>query len=303
MPLNEKDQAELDYIEKRYFTYDDPVPFCGLNIYPVIMRNHDEFLRSVDCLLLNKNDDMNGFKMTSLEYMLSKLDDEQEGPLWSYKLSTLVKLCFHVSPGLKCHKCGKVITYTEYIQKCQDVKTKEEADKLMFCPDCSDSILVPSLNKEQGEDKRTVLVVDGNKITNKDFALLKMIILRQNLPDYQDDSGLSKELREDQAHRAAILASKRGSASTERKMMCLSVATGYPIEKIYDLTMRKFEQMLSITNDYTEYKLAKLGLMTGMIKLKDGETIDHWVYKKDVDLVQGTVDADSFANKIRNNGM
>lgn len=148
-----------------------------------------------------------------------------------------------------------------------------------------------------------MLVVDGNKITNSDFMLLKMIILRQNIPDYKDDSGLSKELREDQAKRAEILSKGRGTASTERKMMALAVSTGYPLEKIYDLTMRKFDQMLSINNDLIEYKIAKLGLMSGMVKLKDGETIDHWVYKKDADLVQGTVDADSFANKIRNNGM
>lgn len=303
MPLNEKEQAELDYIERRYFTYDEPVPFCGINIYPVTMRNHDEFLRVVDCFLLNKNDDIKGLKMTSLEYMLSKTEDEKDGSVWSYKLSTLIGLCFHVDPGFKCHKCGKVITYPEYIAALQNVRTQEEADSLLMCKSCPDERLVPSLTKEQGEDRRTVLVVDGHKITNNDFMLLKMIVLRQNIPDYKDDSGLSKELRADQAKRAEILSKDRGSANTERKMMCLSVATGYPLDRVYDLTMRKFDQMLSITNDLTEYKIAKLGLMSGMVKLKDGENIDHWMYKKERRLLEGVVDADSFAQKIKSNGM
>lgn len=304
MPLDKKQQAELDYIEKRYFTYDDPVPFNGLNIYPVTMRNHDEFLRVVDCLLLNKNDDIKGLKMTSLEYMLSRSDLEgDEGRLWSYKLSSLVELCFHVSPGLRCHKCGRVVTYPEYFQKYREVKTQEDLDKLNSCPDCEGSVLVPSLNKEIGKDKRMMLVVDGNKITNSDFMLLKMIILRQNIPDYKDDSGLSKELREDQAKRAEILSKGRGTASTERKMMALAVSTGYPLEKIYDLTMRKFDQMLSINNDLIEYKIAKQGLMSGMVKLQDGEEIGHWMYKKETGLVQGTVDAEGFAQKIKSNGM
>jgi len=303
MPLNGKEKAELDYIERRYFTYDDPVPFCGLKIYPVTMRDHDEFLRVVDCFLLNKNDDIKGLKMTPLEYMLSKTDDEKDGPMWSYKLSVLIKLCFHVEPGFKCHKCGKFISYPEYIAMLQNINTQEDADKLGTCPNCPGEHLVPSLTKEEGENKRMVLVIDGHKVTNSDFTLLKMIVLRQNLPDYKDDSGLSKELREDQAKRAEILSKDKGTANTERKMMCLSVATGYPLDKIYDLTMRKFDQMLSITNDLTEYKIAKQGLMSGMVKLKDGETIDHWMYKKERNLLEGVVDADSFAQKIKSNGM
>ena len=301
MPLKEKQQAELDYIEKRFFTYDDPVPFGGLNIYPVTMRNHDEFLRVIDCFLLNKNDDIKGLKMTSLEYMLSKLDDEKDGAMWSYKLSTIAELCFHVKPGFKCHKCGKVISYAEYISMYKDIKTQEDVDKLGLCPDCKDERMIPSLHKEKGEDGRMVLVIDGNKINGNDFPLLRMIVLKQNLPDYKDDSGLSKELREDQAKRAEILSRGKGSANTERKMECLSVATGYSLDKIYDLSMRKFEQMISIANDLIEYKIVKLGLMSGMIKLKDGEDIEHWMYKKDQKLLQGTVDAESFAQKIKNN--
>lgn len=302
MGLSEKEQEDLAYIEKRYFAYDEPVPACGMLIYPVSMRNHDEFLRAVDCLLLNKNDDIKGLKMTSLEYMLSKINDEKDGSLWSYKLSALVTLCFHVAPGVKCHKCGRVIDFQDYSQACQNATTEEEMKAAISCPDCKDSVLVPSLAVDRGEGKQTCLIIDGHRITNDDFKMLKMIILRQNIPTYQDDSDLSKELRKDQAKRSEILSRGKGSASTERRMVCLAVATGFPLEKIYDLTMRKFDKMLSAVNDLIEYKTVRLGIATGMVQLKDGETLPHWVYEKEQDLVNGLVDVEGFSTKFQNSG-
>ena len=32
---------EIQGYESRYFTFDKPIPFCGLNLYPVTMRDYD----------------------------------------------------------------------------------------------------------------------------------------------------------------------------------------------------------------------------------------------------------------------
>ena len=49
---------EINYYKDKYFTYDEPIPFHGLTIYPVTMRNYQQFMVSTACLTLNKNDDI-----------------------------------------------------------------------------------------------------------------------------------------------------------------------------------------------------------------------------------------------------
>ena len=49
---------EINYYKDKYFTYDESIPFHGLAIYPVTMRNYQQFMVSTACLTLNKNDDI-----------------------------------------------------------------------------------------------------------------------------------------------------------------------------------------------------------------------------------------------------
>ena len=44
---------EVEYLNDRYFVFDEPVPFCGLFLYPVGLRHYNEFMTSNSCLLLN----------------------------------------------------------------------------------------------------------------------------------------------------------------------------------------------------------------------------------------------------------
>ena len=51
IPENEKKiLEEINYYKDKYFTYDDPIPFYGLTIYPVTMRNYQQFMVSTACL-------------------------------------------------------------------------------------------------------------------------------------------------------------------------------------------------------------------------------------------------------------
>ena len=62
MPESEKKiLEEVEYLRDKYFTYDEPVPFCGLYLYPVSVRNYNEFMTSNACLLLNKNELLNDY--------------------------------------------------------------------------------------------------------------------------------------------------------------------------------------------------------------------------------------------------
>ena len=101
MPEAEKKiLEEIDYFRDKYFTYDLPVPFGKLTLYPVSIKDYNEFLSSSACLTLNKNDEVAGVRMTNIGYLLSKMQDEKEGPMWSLRFTKIIELCLHIKSGL-----------------------------------------------------------------------------------------------------------------------------------------------------------------------------------------------------------
>lgn len=305
MPESEKKiLEEVEYLRDKYFTYDEPVPFCGLYLYPVSVRNYNEFMTSNACLLLNKNDDPMGIKLTHLDYLLSKISDGKEGVLWSMRFSKIIELCFHILPGMKCSKCGKYIPYDQFFTE-ERVKLYQEGTdedrKRFFDCDCGEGKMVASLDQKKDEkSNKTVLLIDGHEIDHVNFNKMRKYILYQNLPDFKDDSWADKAIRDDQAKRAEILSKDSGKASLERKMLCIVASTGLDISKIYDMSIRKFTALLGVINDYTEYKATKVGLMSGMVSLKKGQKIDHWIYTKEKSDAEGVVDSDAFTQQFKN---
>ena len=98
--LSDKIANEIQQYEATYFTYDEPVPFCGLQIYPIIMRNYNDFMLVNPCLTLNKNETLEGLKQTHLDFLIGKLNDQEEGQLWTLRLSKLFELIFHLKDGV-----------------------------------------------------------------------------------------------------------------------------------------------------------------------------------------------------------
>ena len=305
MPESEKKiLEEVEYLRDKYFTYDEPVPFCGLYLYPVSVRNYNEFMTSNACLLLNKNDDPMGIKFTHLDYLLSKISDKKDGVLWSMRFSKIIELCFHILPGMKCSKCGKYIPYDQFFTeervKLYQEGTDEDRKKFFDC-DCGEGKMIASLDQKKDEkSNKTVLLIDGHEIDYVNFNKMRKYILYQNLPDFKDDSWADKAIRDDQAKRAEILSKDSGKASLERKMLCVVASTGIDISKIYDMSIRKFIALLGVINDYTEYKATKVGLMSGMVSLKKGQKIDHWIYTKEKSDAEGIVDSEAFAQQFKN---
>ena len=105
---------ELNYCAEKYFTWDLPVPFGELQLYPVNIRDYEEFMDAIACFLLDKKkfekntspqEMKKQLKMTDLEFMLSKLSDDS----WRRRLSNLIRLVCHVDTGLKCPHCGHIM--------------------------------------------------------------------------------------------------------------------------------------------------------------------------------------------------
>ena len=89
-------------------------------------------------------------------------------------------------------------------------------------------------------------------------------------------------------------------ATLEKKVVCLSVATSYPLEYIYGMTMRKFTMALGTADDLINYKIMKTATMSGFIKLEKGQTIEHWIYKKEKDEYGYLQDVDDVKSRVNN---
>ena len=305
-------EEEVEFFRDKYFVYDEPVPYKDWKLYPVYVKNYTEFLSSSACLTLNKNDSFETIKMTHIDYLVSKLKDEKEGPVWSMRFSKILELCLHIQNGLRCPKCQKFMDFDEYISKIQAKQQEADAANRQLTPQDVESILDCECGgkfhqtveyKQNEETKHYDFILEGKTLTDRDFNRIRKYIMYQNLPDFKDDSWVDKAVRDDQAARAELMSRNSGEASLERKMVGLCVNTGYKLNEIADLTTRKFLELLAMIDDVIEYTTTKQGLMSGMVSLKKGASLEHWLYKKKSDSIYGAAKSmDSYVNEISSSG-
>lgn len=297
MPALERQVYEdVEYFTDRYFTYDLPVPFKGLMLYPVTVKNYNEFLSCSSCLTLNKNDDPQGIRMSHIDYLLAKMQDEKEGPSWSFRFTKIIELCLHVKSGLKCPKCGKFMDFEEFYKAYENATTEDDKKQLLFC-ECGEQ-MTETIRFKENDKKKKIFVIDGVELDSQEFNKLRKYIMYQNLPDFKDDSWVDKSIRDDQAARAELKSRGGGTASLERKIIGICANTNWPIETVTSMTIRKFLMLLGMIDDIINYKTTKQGLMSGMVSLPKGETLEHWLYKKDEGFYGKAVDADAYKNQI-----
>jgi hypothetical protein len=298
MPEAEKKIIEeVDYFRDKYFTYDLPVPFGRLTLYPVSIKDYNEFLSSSACLTLNKNDDIAGIRMTNIDYLLSKMQDEKEGPMWSLRFTKIIELCFHIKSGLKCPKCGKFMSFEEFYIKYED-KSIIDKNSILDC-ECG-SKYQETIKFKENEKGKKIFIFDGVEVDNQTFNKLRKYIMYQNLPDYKDDSWVDKAIRDDQAAKNELKSRGSGTASLERKIIGVCVNTHWKIEEVMNMTIRKFLMVLGMVDDIMNYTITRTGLMSGFASLPKGETVEHWLYKKDEGLYGKAMDVDAYTSQIKN---
>ena len=297
---------ELQYLDAYYFQLDKPIPFKdGLTIYPINVKDYEEFLAVSCCLTLNRLESAEGIMTSNLGFLLLKMNDKnnkEEAEKYSKCFIKLCELIFHIKYGVYCVKCGKVYGYYDFL-----LKTAQK-DKEFHC-ECfkgeegeQDDFDVNIKYITNPNTKQREIVINGISITPKEFDRLREIVMYQNLPDYKDDSWVDPEVREDQREKQRLLAKKNkaGVATLERKLVCASAKSCYKIDDLYNLTMRKFIILLSAIDDAMNYECTRIGLMTGMVTMKD--PIEHWIYKQeDADIYGTATDASSFKNKVSGN--
>jgi hypothetical protein len=318
--------AELAQLEEEFFFWDEPVPFGEkLKLYPVNIKDYNTFMDAVSCFLLDRKqlppnskpeDIKKQLKMTDLDFLISKMEE----PIWRLRLVNLVKLVFHVENGMKCSKCGKIISYEEIqsqlsnflqefaeaqkrAQQGEEIKFDEKKIPTIICPECGGDELFETIKYEENEQThKNELYIDGQLIDFKNFNRLKNIVLFQNLPDYRDTSYIDPALKKDYETQKRIKGQKQANltATLEKKLVALNIFKGLSgYEWAKNLTIRKFLLEFSTMDDLLSYMIGMMGRVCG---LGGGpKEIEHWIYQeiKDVYADGGYISKDTMMEKTK----
>jgi len=301
---------DLEKYDVLYFREDKPVPFCGLDIYPVKVRDYEVFCNCSACCTLNRKESVEGLKMSDLEYLLLQVGNEQEGQLWSYRIQKLFELVFHISNGLKCKnpECNHIIGYEssdflKYVMDIQKAQQENTPPPQLICPKCGGKEFSEMIKFCQDEQtKKYYLMINGHKITHQDFKKFRQIVLFQNFPDYHDDSWVDPALKQDYEARLELQRKKNNvSATLEQKVVGLALNSNYKFDEIFDMTLRKFTIALSMVDDIINYKIMKQASMSGLVSLPKDFKLEHWLYKEARDMYGDAYkDMDALKNDVRN---
>lgn len=198
---------KLKRYENDYFRWDKPVPFCGLMVYPAKITEYEVFSSCSSVFTINRKDDHIGITMTNLDYLNYKMQNKkdekskEEAAILSYSFQKICEIIFHIKNGLKCQKCGHVMSYdskefSQYLSDLQDMAvkiqkgdTEDAVAPQLKCPSCEEEKFTEMIKIiVDPNTKKSSLLIDGHIITSRDFDLLRQIVLYQNFPDYADDS-------------------------------------------------------------------------------------------------------------------
>jgi len=232
---------------ENYIFYDSPVPYKGLKIYPIKVLDYLMFSVYSQCFLIEKNytRDASIISMTDLEYLYSSTEKDTETYPYLLYFDRLLSLC---------------------------LKEDESFDKIEN-----------SIDRYKYDDNgKPFFEISGEKYTNKDFNKIKEIVCEQNLVDLPDFS-ISKEVR-DSLEKALEYRRKHDGGKTgsfEDYMISLSISTGWTMDYIHSLTIRKFIKSIQRLDNLIHYKIYLSASMSGFVDYKDTSFIKHWLTSLD----------------------
>lgn len=246
-----------------YNTFDLPIPYKSLLLYPVKVKNYQFFSIYSQCLTIDKNSipDPKIISMTDLEYIYIKsMEDITKYP-YLFFLDRMLSLCL------------------------KDDRSFDDIEK---------SILRYQFDKKG----KPIFVINNEIFTAKDFLALRNIIAKQNMVELIDET-ISKEVRDslEKAKEYKLKNSGDKPVSFEDYIISLSIATGWEYEYIYDMTIRKLIKGIRRMDNYIHYKIYLSAIMSGMVEFKDKSFMKHWLANIDNEDRYDSVSVD--LNKIK----
>jgi len=248
-----------------YTTYDTPVPYRSIIVYPVTVREYANFSLFSQCLLIDKNSipDPRIISMSDLEYIYqATLEDSLNKP-YLFWLDRLLALSL------------------------RDEKSFEKIEESV---------------KRYNNDERgkPYFYIGEEKYTSGDYDKLKLIISEQNGVELTNEN-ISKEVRDslEEAQNYKNKLSDSKPASIEDYIVSLSISTGWTFEYIYSMPLRKFLKSIKRMDNLLHYKIYLASSMSGMVEFKDKSFIKHWLSNLEEEKYSDvSVDLDTMQNKI-----
>lgn len=218
-------------IFKNYYdelTFDDPIDYKGLLLYPVSIRKINKFLQSSSVLRIQKEyiPDKEIIKMSYLKFLMTNIDKEKEEYGESLTFD-LLALCFMI--------CMRI----------------EEISIRLFID----------------EDGKTKLILNGVEIDENEFDYLRKLILYQNLPNY-DDELMNPDLKNDLEQADKIKNGCEETEDFEHLIANLVIGTGMNIDDVKNLPIRKFYIIGQVMDRKLHYSIYKQASVGGFVEFK-----------------------------------
>ena len=248
-------------------TFDKPIPYKNLLVYPVAMEKFFEFNFLGECLLLEKNTTLDGISKTYLEYLYSlQMNDDKDQNL--LKFDALLKICLR--------KDNIIIRY-------------------VFENNNKNPIFIIYENEEDSKKG-----VNGDKYDSLDFDKLRLLICEQNMVEIPDER-IQKEVRDsmEEARRLRIKMNGVTPPTVEDEVVCMMTATSMTLEEISKMSIRKFNQLFQRIDWKIHYEIFMTASMSGMVEFKDKSVLKHWMSGIEEDKWKGTmIDVDTMKGRL-----
>lgn len=220
-----------------YYTYDLPVPFKSLLLYPVTVDRYLDFYIAVNCLLIEKNEipDVKIISMSYLDFLFYFGQQSDENSIYLAFLFELLKMCFHV---------------------------KDEDINISYDGNGKVNLIInnEAIDKNDFKEIRRIICEQHQIDLDEDNTM---------------HPHLKQALKAAQAFRDKIK-NKRKMGTFEDQIVCVMLALHETdIKNIHHLTIRRFVKILERYDHKLHYEIYKQAEMSGMVEFKEG--IDHWM--------------------------
>ena len=221
-----KEEIYKNYYEE--LTFDDPIDYKGLLLYPVSIRKINKFLQSSSVIRIQKEyiPDKEIIKMSYLKFLMTNIDKEKEEYGESLTFD-LLALCFMI--------CMRI----------------EEISIRLFID----------------EDSKAKLILNGVEIDENEFDYLRKLILYQNLPNY-DDELMNPDLKNDLEQADKIKNGGEETEDFEHLIANLVIGTGMNIDDVKNLPIRKFYIIGQVMDRKLHYSIYKQASVGGFVEFK-----------------------------------
>lgn len=245
----------------RYSSIDEPVPYKGLLIYPILVKQYYDFSVSYDVLCIEKNKipDVKVIQMNYLDFLCERLMSD----------TTEIKDGYTV---------GNYYIEKLYLVLCVCFRLDQRQINIIR------------------DDKHWNLVINGVTINSQEFDDIRRIIMYQNIYDYFDeyiDPDFKKAVDE------FYEIKNRGlkNPDLELKISAITAMSGITKKDILLMTYRELENVFHSCLDKMEYQMMHTAELSGNVKFD--KPIDHWVYKRKKNRYEDAfVSADAVKDKI-----